>query len=148
MRPAPAACVAFGLALFAAAPLQVTPVTLAYRTASEDDSPAGRMRLELTAGRLSRAVVWEHACSVSARRDAEEPGSDADQFWTFRLELTKDAKGRPAVRVRHRVVKPSGLAPEQDRLLVLDGKDTLVVDAFSARTDCRYDRVHLTVSGG
>jgi len=80
---------------------QAPAVVLAYRAASEDDTSTGRLRLELAAGRIARAVVWERACAVSAWRDAAEPDVKADQFWTFRVELAKDAKGRAAARVRY-----------------------------------------------
>jgi len=132
----------------AASASQATAVVLTYRAATEDDASSGRVRLDLAAGRIARAVVWERACAVSAWRDAAEPDVNADQFWTFRVELTKDAKGRAAARVRYRLVKESGAGPEQERVIVFDGKDTLAIDAFSARTDCRYDRIHLAVSGG
>jgi len=135
------------IALAATPVPQATAVVIAYRAASEDESSTGRVRLDLAAGRIARAVVWERACAVSARRDADAPDVDADQFWTFRVEVTKDAKGRTAARVRHRLVKASGAEPEQERVIVLDGKDALAIDGFSARTDCRYDRIHLAVSG-
>jgi hypothetical protein len=124
-------------------------VVLSYRAATEDDSSSGNLRMSLSAGRVMTAVVWERECALASKRDADAPGVDSDQFWSFRVELTKDPRGRPAARVRYRAVKgPAKPGAEQDRLLLLDGKDTLAIDGFSARTDCRYDRIHLTVSGG
>jgi hypothetical protein len=151
MRAHPAACTVLVLSAGLSAPrvahAQSAVVVLTYRAQSEDDASAGRLRLELSASRPARAVVWERACTVSARRDADAPDADVDQFWTFRIDLAKDARGRPAARVRYRLVTASGPGREQERLVVLDGKDTLALDGFSARTDCRYDRVLLSISG-
>lgn len=124
-------------------------VVLSYRAATEDDSSSGTMRLTLAAGKPVTAVVWERECALVSKRDTETPGVESDQFWWFRIEPAKDPRGRAAARVRYRSVKgPEKPGAEQDRLLLLDGKDTLAIDAFSARTDCRYDRIHLSVSGG
>ena len=123
-------------------------VVLSYRAATEDDSSSGSVRLTLAAGKPVTAVVWERECAVASKRDADAPGVESDQFWAFRIEPAKDPRGRAAARVRYRAVKGPEKPAEQDRLLLLDGKDTLAIDAFSARTDCRYDRIHLSVSGG
>lgn len=139
------ACLAL---LLATASTQTPSVTLTYRAPSEDQASSGRLQLTLSTTRAARAVVWERACAVSARRDAEAPDVDADQFWTFRIDLTKDARGRAAARVRHRRVSEAGPGKEDDRTILLDGKDTLAIDAFSARTDCRYDRIQIAISGG
>jgi hypothetical protein len=147
MRTAGAALL-LALALGSRGATQAPAIVLTYRAASEDDASSGRVRLELAASRAARAVVWERACALASRRDADAPDVDADQFWTFRIELTKDARGRAAARVRYRVVTESGPGPEQDRTILLDGKASVAIDAFSARTDCRYDRIQLAVSGG
>jgi hypothetical protein len=126
---------------------QTPTLTIAYRAASEDDASTGRLRLPLAAGKPATAVVAEFECRVSARPNAGAPQGDADQFWSIHAELTKDAKGRASARVRYRLVKPSGAGAEQDRTIALDGRETLAIDGFSARTDCRYDRIIVTISG-
>jgi hypothetical protein len=137
------------LATGQAAPRAPAPaVVITYRAATEDDASTGRLRLMLAAGRIARAVVWERECTVSSRTDVDSPAVDADQYWTFRVDLAKDATGQPAARVRYRLMKPDRPGKEEDRLLRLDGKDTLAIDGLSARTDCRYDRIHVLVSGG
>jgi hypothetical protein len=136
------------LELLSASAPQSPSLVIAYRAASEDDASTGRLRLPLTAGKPATAVVAEFECRVSARPGADAPGSDADQFWRIRADLTKDAKGRAAARIRHRLVKPSGAGAEQDKTIALDGRDTLAIDGLSARTDCRYDRILVTISGG
>jgi hypothetical protein len=136
------------LAVVAASAPQAPSLVVTYRAASEDDAPVGRLRLPLAAGKPATAVVAEFDCRVSARPDAQAPQDDADQFWSIHAELTKDAKGRTSARVRYRLVKPSGAGPEQQRVILLDGRDTLAIDGFSARTDCRYDRILVTIAGG
>ncbi len=121
-------------------------VTIAYRAASEDDASTGRVTLALVAGRIGRASVWEYACAVRARADAENPGTEADQFWSFRADLTTTKTLVTTARLRYRLVTAAGQGPELERILVVDGRDTLSLDALSARRDCRYDRVLVTVS--
>ncbi len=149
MRPAFApTLLAAAVAVAVLGPAQAPTVVLAYRAASEDDASRGILRVELTAGRTARVVVWERDCGLSGRRDAAVPPLEAvDQYWTFQIDLAKDERGRPAARVRYRLVKPAGPGPDQDRLVLLDGRDVLAIEGFSARTDCRYDRIHLSVSG-
>jgi 3-hydroxy-3-methylglutaryl CoA synthase len=139
-------CLSVLCAVTVSAP-QTPTLVIAYRAASEDDASAGRLRLPLTAGKPATAVVVESECRVSAQPNADAPQGDADQFWRIHAELTKDAKGRVSARVRYRLVKASGAGAEQDKVIVLDGRDTLAIDAFSARTDCRYDRILVTISG-
>lgn len=127
---------------------QAPSLVIAYRAASEDDASAGRLRLPLVAGKPSTAIVSEFECRVSARPNADAPQGDADQFWSIHAELTKDAKGRVSARVRSRLVKASGAGAEQQKVIVLDGRETVAIDGFSARTDCRYDRILVTISGG
>ena len=140
-------CLSFLNAVAVSAP-QTPALVIAYRAASEDDASAGRLRLPLAAGKPSTAVVSEFECRVSARPNADAPQGDADQFWRIHADLTKDAKGRVSARVRYRLVKASGADAEQEKVIVLDGRDTLAIDGFSARTDCRYDRIIVTISGG
>ena len=126
---------------------QAPTLQINYRAASEDEASTGRLQLPLISGKPATAVVAEFECRVSAQSNADAPRGDADQFWRIRAELTKDAKGRASARVRYRLVKPSGAGAEQDRTIVLDGRATLAIDGFSARTDCRYDRILVTISG-
>ena len=126
---------------------QTPTLVIAYRAASEDDASSGRLRVPLAAGKPATAIVAEFECRVSAQPNADAPPGDADQFWRIHAELTKDAKGRASARVRYRLVKPSGAGAEQDKTIVLDGRETLAIDGFSARTDCRYDRILVTISG-
>lgn len=135
------------LGVLAASAPQAPSLVIAYRAASEDDASAGRLRVPLAAGKPATAIVAEFECRVSARPNAAAPAGDADQFWSIHAELTKDAKGRASARVRYRLVKPSGAGAEQDKTIVLDGRETLAIDGFSARTDCRYDRILVTISG-
>jgi N-acyl-D-amino-acid deacylase len=125
---------------------QGATVTIAYRAASEDDASTGRVTLSVAAGQIARASVWEHACTVRSRADAESPGTDADQFWSFRADLTTTRTQVTTVRLRYRLVTAAGQGPELERVLVVDGRDTLSLEGFSARRDCRYDRVLVTVS--
>ena len=153
MRPSLLVIVTAGAtAVTPAFPAQTPAVVVTYRAATEDDASSGRVRLTLAAGRTARAVVWETACAVSSRIGADTPAVESDQFWVFRVDLAKDSAGKPAARVRYRVMKPNRPAKEapkdEERIVRLDGRDALVLDAFSARTDCRYDRIHLSVSGG
>ncbi len=125
---------------------QGATVTIAYRAASEDDASTGRVTLPVAPGRIGRASVWEHACTVRSRADAESPGTDADQFWSFRADLTTTKSLVTTVRLRYRLVTAAGQGPELERVLAVDGHDTLSLEGFSARRDCRYDRVLVTVS--
>ena len=135
------------LGVVAASPPQSPTLVIAYRAASEDDASAGRLRVALAAGKAATAVVAEFECRVSARPNADAPQGDADQFWRIHAELTKNAKGRVSARVRYRLVKASGAGVEQEKVIVLDGRETVAIDGFSARTDCRYDRILVTISG-
>jgi hypothetical protein len=147
LRLASAACLGAVVGSATPSATQAAALVIHYRAASEDEASTGRLRLPLAAGKPSTAVVAEFECRVSARPNADAPQSDADQFWRIHAELTKDAKGRASARVRYRLVKPSGAGAEQQQVIVLDGRDTLAIEGFSARTDCRYDRILVTISG-
>jgi hypothetical protein len=129
-----------------AAPQTRAQLTIKFRAASEDEDSTGQILVMVTPGQTARAAVWERECAVRARANADEPGVDAEQFWSIRADLTKDPRGRPAVRLRHRLVKAAGAGVEQERAILLDGKDTLGLDALSARTGCRYDRIYVTIT--
>ena len=121
-------------------------LTIKYRAASEDDSSTGQMLVNVTTGQTGQAAVWERECGVHARANADVPGTDVDQFWSIRADLGKDSGGRAVALVRYRLVTSAGAAQWQERSLLLDGKDTLALDALSARTNCRYDRFYVTIS--
>lgn len=119
-----------------------------YSAASEDDpSTSGRLTVALDANGVKSAAVWEAGCHVAGAADrASSP--DADQAWTFDAELVRGRDNRPAARLRYRHFTSNGrAAPEATRVLALDGVDALSVNELSARTDCRYDRIHITITG-
>ncbi len=128
------------------APQAKVTVTLKYRAASEDEASTGQILLNIGPGETGRAAVWERECALRARANADVPGTDAEQFWSIRGELSKDTRGRSVLRVRYRLVKEGSSGPEEDRSILTDGKDTLALEAFSARTSCRYDRIHATIT--
>jgi hypothetical protein len=120
-------------------------ILLSYRAATEDEGVSGRATLTLHAGEVTRAAVWELGCRLGVRTDAGAPSSDVDQYWSVQAELTKASAG-PVVRIRYRVVKPPAAGSQKEHLLRLDGRNPLHLEELSARTDCRYDRIYLTLS--
>ncbi len=118
-----------------------------YTAASEDDpSTSGRLTLTLDAGSVKHAAVWEAGCHLAGAAEPA-PSSDADQAWTFDADIVRGRDNRPAVRVRYRHLTPSGRpAPDVTRTLTPDGADTLSLNELSTHTDCRYDRIHITLS--
>ncbi len=127
------------------APPRSARVLLRYSAVSEDEGPnAGRVALPLVGGSVSRAVVWEAGCRLFSEAERTAPPPDAEQFWTFSAEPAAAPGNQPGARVRYRHVgaRP-GNAPETTRLLRIDTADEISLNELSARTDCRYDRVHL-----
>jgi len=123
-------------------------VLVRYAAASEDEAAnSGRVAVAIASGETKSAVVWEAACRVGAAADTVAPPTDAEQSWTFRIDLTRGADGGVSARVRYRhaTARP-GDAPEMSRVLRTDGRDELSVDALSARTDCRYDHLRVTIT--
>ncbi len=139
--------------LFAAGSAQqpATPsvrVLVRYAASSEDDAAnGGRFTLAIASGETKSAVVWEAACRVSGAAGTALAPSDAEQSWTLQIDLTRGADSRISARVRyrHRTARP-GDAPETSREVHTDGRDELSLDALSARTDCRYDHIHITIT--
>jgi hypothetical protein len=125
------------------APARTARVLVRYSAASEDEGPtAGRVALPLVAGTVSRAVVWEAGCQLFSQAERAAPPSGADQFWTFTAEPAPDNPSAARVRYRHVGARPAD-APETTRVLRIDAADAINLNELSARTDCRYDRVHL-----
>ncbi len=130
-----------------ASPAPAARVIVRYSASSEDDaSNAGRVIVALRANDLKDAIVWEAGCHVSASEDSSALPSTADQSWWLRLELARGRDNRPAVRVSHRHLTARGTSAEETRVIVVDTADSLNVNELSAHTDCRYDRIHITVS--
>ncbi|HKW02194.1 MAG TPA: hypothetical protein VJN96_20395 [Vicinamibacterales bacterium] len=128
-------------------PADTTRVLVRYSVSSEDDSTnAGRVVLQLTGSDQKEAVVWEAGCHVAASDDGSAIPSSADQSWDLRVDLTRGRDSRPAVRVRHRHFTARGTSAEETRVLAIGATDTLSLNELSAHTDCRYDRIHVTVS--
>lgn len=122
-------------------------VSVQYSVVSEDE-PGNRGQLQMTpaAGESRTAVVWESACRLGGRTGALVPASDSDQYWS--LTATLSAGSRPTLRIRHQHVRAGAPAtPAQERVLPLDGATSLTLDGFSARTDCRYDRISVAITG-
>jgi hypothetical protein len=117
-----------------------------YSTASEDDpSTSGRLTLTLDANGVKRVGIWEAGCHVAGATD-RAPSADADQAWTFDADIVRGRENRPTVRVRYRHLAPTVRATaDATRVLALDGTDTLSLNELSAHTDCRYDRIHITL---
>jgi hypothetical protein len=128
-------------------PADTTRVLVRYAVSSEDDSTnAGRVILQLSASDQKEAVVWEAGCHVAASDDPSATPSSADQSWWLRVDLTRGRDSRPAVRVRHRHFTARGTSAEDTRVLAIGSAETLSLNELSAHTDCRYDRIHITVS--
>jgi hypothetical protein len=128
-------------------PPDTARVVVRYSVSSEDDgSNSGRVILQLTATAQKDAVVWEAGCHVAASDTSSAMPSSADQSWWLRADLARDRANRLAVRVRHRHLTARGTSAEETRLLSIGGTDTLSLNELSAHTDCRYDRIHLSVS--
>ena len=139
--------------LVVAAAGQVSPpapaarVVVRYSVSSEDDTTnSGRVILQLQASDVKDAVVWEAGCHVAGSEDPSAIPSSADQSWSLRADLARARDNRPAVRVRHRHYTARGTSAEETRVLSIGGTDTLSLNELSTHTDCRYDRVHVTVS--
>ena len=123
-------------------------VLVRYAASSEDDAAnGGRFTLPIAADETKSAVVWEAACRVSGAAGTLLAPSDAEQSWTFQIDLTRAADGRVSahVRYRHHTARP-GDAPEASRDVRTDGHDELSLDGLSARTDCRYDHLRITIT--
>jgi hypothetical protein len=128
-------------------PASATRIQVRYSVSSEDDtSNSGRVLLQLRAGELKNAVVWEAGCHVAASDDSSATPASADQSWWLRVDLTRGRDNRPAVRVRHRHLTARGTSAEETRVLAIGAAETLSLNELSAHTDCRYDRIHVTVS--
>ena len=129
-------------------PADTTRVLVRYAVSSEDDSTnAGRVILQLSASDQKDAIVWEAGCHVAASDgDPSATPSNADQSWWLRVDLTRGRDNRPAVRVRHRHLTARGTSAEEARVLAIGAAETLSLNELSAHTDCRYDRIHITVS--
>ena len=128
-------------------PADTTRVLVRYAVSSEDDSTnTGRVILQLSASDQKEAVVWEAGCHVAASDDPSATPSSADQSWWLRVDLTRGRDNRPAVRVRHRHLTARGTSAEETRVLAIGAAETLSLNELSAHTDCRYDRIHVTVS--
>ena len=123
-------------------------VLVRYAVSSEDDAAnGGRFTLAIAPGETKSGVVWEAACHVGGAAVTEQAPSDAEQSWTFQIDMTRGADGRVSARVRyrHHTARP-GDAPEVSREVHADGRDELTIDGLSARTDCRYDHLRITIT--
>jgi hypothetical protein len=122
-------------------------VVVQYRASSEDDtSNTGKVTLPLKAGEIKRAVLWEADCHLTAATDGSAPPSGAEQVWGLQAELTRGRDNRPAVRLTSQHVAPNGAVREEAHVLALDDPHPLAMSELSARTDCRYDRIHVTIA--
>ena len=118
-----------------------------YRVSSEDDtSNAGKLTLPLRSGEVKRARVWEAECHVSASDASTAPDVAPEQLWGFGAELVHGRDNRPSVRLTASYVAPNGIVHDSTHTLTLDDPHPLAISELSARTDCRYDRVHLTLA--
>jgi hypothetical protein len=125
------------------APADRVAVAIQFRAVSEDETAnGGEVTLDLGSGESRAASVWERECRVAGQAGSDVP-ADADQFWTFRA-----SRAGERVRVRHRHVDGGrgATAPEEETVLSTDGRNPLVLSALSASTQCRYDRIAVTVS--
>ncbi|MFI5177577.1 MAG: hypothetical protein ACHQO8_03385 [Vicinamibacterales bacterium] len=143
--------VLIALALLAAIgqtpPPATARVVVQYRVSSEDDtSNTGKITLPLTAGEVKRARLWEAGCHLTAATDGSQPPPDAEQIWGLGAELVVGRDNRPAVRVTTAHVAPNGAVHDETHVLALDDPHPLAMSELSARTDCRYDRVHVTIA--
>ena len=128
-------------------PPDTTRVLVRYSVSSEDDtSNSGRVILQLRANDLKQAVVWEAGCHVTASDDPSVSPGNADQSWWLRVDLVRGRDSRLAVRVRHRHMAPRVTSTEETRVLPISGTETLSLNELSTHTDCRYDRILVTVS--
>jgi len=138
--------------LLLALPSQSSPqatarVVVQYRVSSEDDtSNSGKVTIALKAGQTGRARIWETSCHLTAVTDDTATPADAEQVWGMSAELTRDRDNRPAVRLTTSHVAPNGVVHDETHVLALDDARPLALSELSARTDCRYDRIHLTIA--
>ena len=125
-------------------------ILVRYAVSSEDDAAnGGRFTLAVAPNETKSAVVWEAACRVSGAANTAAIPSDAEQSWTFQVGLMRGADSRVSARVRYRhLAARPGDAPETSRDVKTDGRDELSIDGLSARTDCRYDHLHITITAG
>lgn len=128
-------------------PAPAARLVVRYSVSSEDDTANnGRLTLALKSGQPSRARIWEVACHLATATDASGPPPDAEQVWGLSAELTSGRDNRTAVRLETAHVAPNGMLHDETHTLTLDDPRPLALSELSARTDCRYDRIHLTVS--
>lgn len=123
-------------------------ILVRYAVSSEDDAAnGGRFTLAIAPNETKSAVVWEAACRVSGAANTAVVPSEAEQAWTFQIDLTRGADSRVSARVRsrHHAARP-GDAPDTSREVKTDGRDELSIDGLSARTDCRYDHLRITIT--
>ena len=132
------------------APAATATVVVSYSVVSEDDtSNRGSVTLALKAGEVRQAIVWELDCHLDARANAAAAAPGVDQYWNFKADVVAAPDGRPAVRIRYvriRIAAAGPQPPEKQQLLPLDGTGALAITEFSTRTDCRYDRINLSVT--
>ena len=138
--------------LLLALPSQSSPpptarVVVQYRASSEDDtSNTGKLMLALKTGDVGRARIWEAGCHLTGVTDATPTSADAEQVWGLSAELARGRDNRPAVRLTSVHIAPNGVTHEEAHMLTLDDARPLAMSELSARTDCRYDRIHLTIA--
>ncbi|HET9369549.1 MAG TPA: hypothetical protein VFO19_04855 [Vicinamibacterales bacterium] len=129
---------------------QPSPVQLLfqYRVSSEDGSAGSdAFRLAVPSARAASAVIWERDCSIGGAPNLAEPPAPSDQFWTF--EATEEiARGRRQIRLRYRGVVAGAAKPPpfSTHTIALDRPAPLALHELSARRDCRYDRLTISVS--
>jgi hypothetical protein len=122
-------------------------LAIQYRVNSEDGTAGGSaFRLPVSAGQPSPAVVWEHDCALGGAPSVNEPPVPADQYWIFEAS-EEAARGARQIRIRYRVVANGGAkpAPFRTHTIALDKPAPLVLHELSARRDCRYDRLTISV---
>ena len=123
-------------------------LAIQYRVNSEDGSAGSdAFRLAVSSARPSSAVVWERDCTIGGAPNRTEPTAPADQYWTFEA-IEENARGQRQVRIRYRVVVSGATTqtPERTHTIALDQPVPLVLNELSARRDCRYDRLTISLS--
>lgn len=141
------AAILIAAAVGQSSPQATARVVVRYSVSSEDDTAnSGRLILQLQANDVKDAVIWEAGCHVAASDDPSATPSSADQSWSLRADLARGRDNRPAVRVRHRHYTARGTSAEETHLIAIGGTDALSLNELSTHTDCRYDRVLVTVS--
>jgi hypothetical protein len=122
-------------------------LAIQYRVNSEDGSAGGDVFRLPVGSQPSPAVVWEQDCRLGGAPNVTEPPAPADQYWTFEA-VEESPRGARQIRIRYRVVVSGAAkpAPLRTHTIALDKPAPLVLQELSARRDCRYDRLTISVS--